>query len=89
VATVAWNTVEAVVAIAAGAAASSIALVGFGLDSTVGVLSAGVIVWRMTRPVAGGARSAGAATDRPQLRGAGGETWRGEHCCDDDDACAG
>jgi predicted Co/Zn/Cd cation transporter (cation efflux family) len=43
--------VEAVVAIAAGAAASSIALVGFGLDSSIEVLSASVIVWQMTRPV--------------------------------------
>lgn len=44
--TIAWNVVEAVVAIAAGAAASSIALVGFGLDSTVEVMSAVVIVWQ-------------------------------------------
>jgi divalent metal cation (Fe/Co/Zn/Cd) transporter len=50
-ATIAWNTVEAVVAIVSGAAASSIALVGFGLDSTVEVLSASVIVWQMTRDV--------------------------------------
>jgi divalent metal cation (Fe/Co/Zn/Cd) transporter len=50
-ATIAWNTVEAVVAIVAGAVASSIALVGFGLDSTVEVLSASVIVWQMTRDV--------------------------------------
>jgi divalent metal cation (Fe/Co/Zn/Cd) transporter len=50
-ATIAWNTVEAVVAIGAGAAASSIALVGFGLDSTVEVLSASVIVWQMTGDV--------------------------------------
>jgi divalent metal cation (Fe/Co/Zn/Cd) transporter len=50
-ATIAWNTVEAVVAIVAGAVASSIALVGFGLDSTVEVLSASVIVWQMTRAV--------------------------------------
>jgi divalent metal cation (Fe/Co/Zn/Cd) transporter len=50
-ATIAWNTVEAVVAIAAGSAASSIALVGFGLDSTVEVLSASVIVWQMTSDV--------------------------------------
>ena len=50
-ATIAWNTVEAGVAIVAGAAASSIALVGFGLDSTVEVLSASVIVWQMTRHV--------------------------------------
>ena len=45
-ATVGWNVVEAIVAIAAGAAASSIALVGFGLDSTVEVLSALVILWQ-------------------------------------------
>jgi divalent metal cation (Fe/Co/Zn/Cd) transporter len=50
-ATIAWNTVEAVVAIGAGAVASSIALVSFGLDSTVEVLSASVIVWQMTRDV--------------------------------------
>jgi hypothetical protein len=48
-ATIAWNPVEAVVAIVSGVAASSIALVGFGLDSTVDVLSASVIVWQMTR----------------------------------------
>jgi divalent metal cation (Fe/Co/Zn/Cd) transporter len=45
-ATIAWNVVEAIVAIAAGTAAGSIALVGFGLDSTVEVLSALVIVWQ-------------------------------------------
>jgi divalent metal cation (Fe/Co/Zn/Cd) transporter len=50
-ATIAWNAVEAVVAIVSGAVASSIALVGFGLDSTVEVVSASVIVWQMTRDV--------------------------------------
>ena len=45
-ATIVWNVVEAVVAIAAGTAATSIALVGFGLDSTVEVMSAVVIVWQ-------------------------------------------
>jgi divalent metal cation (Fe/Co/Zn/Cd) transporter len=45
-ATIAWNVVEAIVAIAAGLAANSIALVGFGLDSTVEVMSAMVIVWQ-------------------------------------------
>jgi divalent metal cation (Fe/Co/Zn/Cd) transporter len=43
---VAWNVTEAVVAIVAGAVASSIALVGFGLDSTVEVFSALVILWQ-------------------------------------------
>ena len=46
IATVAWNVIEAAVAIAAGTAAGSIALVGFGLDSTVEVLSALVILWQ-------------------------------------------
>ncbi len=47
-ATIAWNVTEAVVAITAGVAAGSIALVGFGLDSTVEVLSALVILWQFT-----------------------------------------
>ncbi|MHB1128526.1 MAG: cation transporter [Ilumatobacteraceae bacterium] len=46
-ATIAWNVVEAVVAIVAGSAAGSIALIGFGLDSTVEVMSALVIVWQL------------------------------------------
>jgi hypothetical protein len=37
--TIGYNVVEAVVAITAGRVASSSALVGFGLDSTVEVLS--------------------------------------------------
>lgn len=46
-ATIVWNVIEAVVAIIAGSAASSIALIGFGLDSTVEVMSALVIVWQL------------------------------------------
>ena len=49
-ATVAWNVVEAAVAIGAGVVARSIALVGFGLDSTVEVLSALVIIWQFRVP---------------------------------------
>lgn len=45
-ATAAYNLVEGVVAIAAGAAASSAALIGFGLDSFVEVSSAAVIIWQ-------------------------------------------
>ncbi|MGV9768871.1 cation diffusion facilitator family transporter [Microbacterium sp. NPDC003461] len=48
-ATIAYNVVEAVVAIAAGAAASSAALVAFGLDSTIEVLSAAAVAWQFTR----------------------------------------
>ncbi len=44
-ATIAWNTVEAFIAIGAGAAASSGALVSFGLDSTIEVSAALVALW--------------------------------------------
>jgi divalent metal cation (Fe/Co/Zn/Cd) transporter len=43
---VAYNIVEAVVAISAGAAAGSVALVGFGLDSVVEVSSGLIILWQ-------------------------------------------
>ena len=45
-ASVAYNGIEAVIAIAAGLAASSIALVGFGLDSVVEVSSGLIILWQ-------------------------------------------
>lgn len=45
--TIAWNVIEAVVAIAAGASAGSIALVAFGIDSTIETMSAVVVVWRL------------------------------------------
>ncbi len=45
-ASVAYNAVEAIVPIVAGVAASSIALVGFGLDSIVEMGSALVILWQ-------------------------------------------
>jgi len=48
--TIAYNVVEAVVAIAAGSVASSAALVGFGLDSIVEVLSAAAIAWQFAAP---------------------------------------
>jgi divalent metal cation (Fe/Co/Zn/Cd) transporter len=44
----AWMTVEGAVAITAGAVASSIALVGFGLDSVIEGFASLVIVWRFT-----------------------------------------
>ena len=45
--TIAWNVVEGVVAVAAGAAAGSLALVGFGLDSFVEVFAGGVVLWQL------------------------------------------
>lgn len=47
-ATIAYNAVEAAVALSAGAAASSSALIGFGLDSVVEVLSAGAVAWQFS-----------------------------------------
>lgn len=49
-ATISYNIVEAVVAITAGRIASSAALVGFGLDSLVEVLSAAAVAWQFTGP---------------------------------------
>ncbi|NYI75690.1 cation diffusion facilitator family transporter [Nocardioides panzhihuensis] len=45
-ASVAYNGVEAVIAIAAGLVAGSVALVGFGLDSVVEVSSGLIILWQ-------------------------------------------
>ena len=43
-----WMTIEGAVAITAGVVASSIALVGFGLDSVIEGLASVIIVWRFT-----------------------------------------
>lgn len=45
-ASVAYNAVEAVVAITAGIVAGSVALVGFGLDSVVEVSSGLIVLWQ-------------------------------------------
>ena len=45
--TVAYNSLEAAVALIAGIVAGSIALVGFGLDSLVEVTSAAALLWRL------------------------------------------
>jgi divalent metal cation (Fe/Co/Zn/Cd) transporter len=45
-ATITYNVIEAVVAISAGAAASSTALIGFGLDSVIEVSSAAAVAWQ-------------------------------------------
>lgn len=45
--TLGWNLVEAVAALLAAGSAASIALLGFGLDSVVESISAGVAIWRL------------------------------------------
>lgn len=47
-ATITYNVVEAVVALVAGTVASSIALIGFGLDSVIEVSSAAAVAWQFS-----------------------------------------
>ncbi len=46
-ATLAYNVIEAVVAVWAGTEAGSIALLGFGLDSVIECAAAAVLLWRL------------------------------------------
>ncbi len=48
--TITYNVIEAIIALAAGTVASSAALIGFGLDSIVEVLSAAAIAWQFAAP---------------------------------------
>lgn len=57
-----WMTVEAAVAIVAAWVAGSVALLGFGLDSLIELVSAGTILWLYT----GGRNNAHAAERRAQ-----------------------
>jgi cation diffusion facilitator family transporter len=47
--TIGWNVIEGVVAIGAGLLAGSVALVGFGVDSAVEVISAVGLLWRLRK----------------------------------------
>src|SRR5439155_14226522 len=46
--TIAWNSLEGLVAVVAGAIARSISLVGFGIDSFIEVTSGATLLWRMS-----------------------------------------
>ena len=46
--TIAWNSLEGLIAVTAGAVAGSISLVGFGIDSFIEVVSGATLLWRMT-----------------------------------------
>jgi len=47
--TIGYNVLEGVIALSAGAVASSAALIGFGLDSFIEVFSAAAVAWQFTR----------------------------------------
>ncbi len=46
--TVGWMTIEAIVAVASALAAHSLSLLAFGIDSAIELVSAGVLLWRLT-----------------------------------------
>jgi divalent metal cation (Fe/Co/Zn/Cd) transporter len=46
--TIAWNSLEGLAAMLTGAIAGSISLVGFGIDSSIEVISGATLLWRMT-----------------------------------------
>lgn len=67
--TVGYNALEAVIAIAAGLAAGSVALTGFGLDSVIEVTSGVVLWWRLRAELT--AAPAGPAVEARASRWAG------------------
>lgn len=58
VATIGWNGIEGVVAVAAGVAAGSVSLMGFGFDSAIEVSAALILAWRLHRERRGGCMQA-------------------------------
>lgn len=49
-ATISYNVIEAIIALAEGSRVSSAALIGFGLDSAVEVASAAAVAWQFAAP---------------------------------------
>jgi divalent metal cation (Fe/Co/Zn/Cd) transporter len=68
VATMAYNMVEAVVALWSGISASSIALVGFGLDSVIECVAASALLWRLVVSARGADACAVERTERSVQR---------------------
>ncbi len=46
--TIAWMAIEALVAIVSGVVAGSLTLTALGFDSVIELVSAGVLIWRLT-----------------------------------------
>ena len=61
-----WNVLEGVIAVSAGALASSVALIGFGIDSFVETASGAVVGWRLRSELGGHADEA--AVERMERR---------------------
>ena len=67
--TVAYNSLEGLVAIAAGLVAGSVALTGFGVDSAIEVTSGALLWWRLRAEL--GSAPLGPTVERRAARGAG------------------
>lgn len=67
--TLAWMTIEATVAIAAGVASGSLVLQAFGVDSMIELASAGVLVWRLVVELKKGERFPEAVEQRAARAG--------------------
>src|SRR5258705_5690527 len=67
--TVGYNALEGIVAIAAGLAAGSVAVTGFGIDSVIEVTSGALLWWRLRAEL--GLAPLGPTVDRRAARGAG------------------
>jgi divalent metal cation (Fe/Co/Zn/Cd) transporter len=67
--TVGYNTLEGLVAIAAGITAGSVALTGFGIDSVIEVTSGALLWWRLRAEL--GLAPLGPTVERRAARGAG------------------
>lgn len=66
--TMVYNGLEGIIAIAAGVAAGSIALVGFGLDSFIELAAAAALLWRLRVESRGASRAEVETTERRALR---------------------
>lgn len=62
-----WNIIEAGVAIGAGILSGSIALIAFGFDSLIEVLSAGAVLWRLITAGPGASRQENEAAEKRAL----------------------
>ncbi len=71
-ATLAYNVIEAVIALWSGERAESIALFGFGLDSVIEFSASGVVLWRFRIESAGGSVEAVEAAEGRAHRFIGG-----------------
>src|SRR5712691_8200288 len=66
--TVGYNALEGIIAIAAGVAAGSVALTGFGIDSVIEVTSGALLWWRLRAEL--GSAPLGPTVERCAARGA-------------------